>query len=199
MFNVKKLLIAGVAAAVTAVGSSAYAAGAGETEPCPDSGSYDRTFSLSFTETGNNCYYWNSGNDANDTTFQTKMVTDFGSEYGVIDKTEEGSLSSGILSGLNGYIDGESYPISFTIDLTGLRNAILVFKSSNNLNPAYAAFLIDDFDGIANGTFGMDPAKGLSHVTLYANVPLPASILMLIAALGGLALVGRRRETPAAA
>lgn len=214
MINLKKMLFVGVAAAMTMLGSTAFAASAGETEVCPRSdltgssypdqpesgGKLDTTreFNLSFAEMGNNCYYWGA-NDANDTAFQNQIIADFGAEYGRYDKTEEGNLSSGVLSGLNGFLDLNSYPISFAIDLTGLRNVIMVFKTGSNYDPAYAAFLLDSFDGVANGTFSMDPVNGLSHVTLYANVPLPASILMLIAALGGLALVGRRRETPAAA
>lgn len=198
MIDLKKMLFAGVAAAMTMLGSTAFAASAGEEETCPDEPGYSRSFSLTFAEMGNNCYYWGE-NDANDTAFQSQIIADFGADYGVYDKTEEGSLSSGILSGLNGFIDANSYPISFAIDLTGLRNVIMVFKTGNNYDPAYAAFLLDSFDGVANGTFSMEPANGLSHVTLYANVPLPASILMLLAALGGLALVGRRREDPAAA
>ena len=105
----------------------------------------------------------------------------------------------GLLSGLGG---------AFSIDLTGLTNVILSFKTgtgqcgrgnTNPCDPGFAAFQIFG-TGIITGTWGVNLKQGLSHISLYGSegpspVPLPAALPLLAAGLGVIGLMKRRRKT----
>jgi hypothetical protein len=202
MINWKTLTIA----ATMAVGMFAGAAQAATTTVCPGTAiTTDREFTLTTQDPiGNTCFYTGAPNDANDAAFQAALLalsppaTLLGKieydEFGVLQVTGPlGSLLSDMVSLLGGS-GGD-----FELDLTGIVNAILVFKVGGaTFNPDYAAFAVDS--GEVEGTWSNVPRQGagLSHVTLYgsvAPVPLPAAGLMLLGALGGLAALRRRRRT----
>lgn len=94
----------------------------------------------------------------------------------------------------NGDLDGE-------YQTSGLYSTfMLVLKGANGPNGYnYHAYLLGD----SSGTYSMNPfafdGKGTSHATLYGRsgettvVPLPAAGFMLLAGLGGFAMVRRKR------
>ncbi len=83
----------------------------------------------------------------------------------------------------------------------GIGSAALVVKGSNN----WAAYLLDTSAGLTGGwttlalTNNGGNQPGISHISLYttpapAPVPLPASALLLVAGMGGLAALRRRKK-----
>ena len=179
---------------------------AASTTNCPGVGVDDRNFTLGTATAGpvdlaNTCVAWGDKNLESESvpypadSLSAYLSSDpFGTDYGLIDKSDDagaGLLDS--LASLHGTLGG-----TFSIDLTGLTDVILLFKvGGGNLDPVYAAFLLADFNGLVSGTWGVSGSNSLSHVSLYANVapiPLPAAGFLLIGALGGLGLMRRRRK-----
>lgn len=169
---------------------------------CPDDAGYDRYFTLYVAAPATStCYAWGDKNDSNDAAFQALLLADF-PDIVLIDKNDDGT--GGILdgtSGLNGGTGGY-----FSLDLTGLTNVILAFKTGIGrcgtkpnryaCDPAFAAFQIIG-TGIISGTWGVNLKQGLSHISLYASpapIPLPAALPLLAAGLGVFGLIKRRRK-----
>ena len=200
MFEMKFFKTLAAAAVLAMAGSAVSAA---TVTSCPDTPeTTDREFVLTTEDPiGNSCFGWGSPNDNNDASFQAQLAALLPKavflgkiEYdraGVLQQTgSHGSLLSGMIALLGGTGGG------FTLDLTGITNAVLVFKSGNKPGPAYAAFAIDS--GLVTGSWLTTPPQGggLSHVSLYgavAAVPVPAAGFLLIGALGGLAALRRRK------
>jgi hypothetical protein len=200
--NSFKTLMAAGALALTA-----GAASAATITSCPDSPSTtDREFVLETQDPiGNTCFATGSPTDANDSEFQD-LLADLDPAATFLGKIEyvesgeslileqtgpEGSLLSDMIALLGGTSG------SFTIDLTNIVNAILVFKVGQTPGPAFAAFAVES--GMVTGFWSTTPITGggLSHVALYGSVapiPLPAAGFLLIGALGGLAALRRRRR-----
>jgi hypothetical protein len=201
MYGLKTLKTVVAAGVLALMASGAQAA---TTTLCPNSSSTtDREFTLTTEDPiGNSCFASGSPNDNNDAVFQAMLAnlvpaaTLLGKveydKFGVLQSTgPEVSLLDDMIALLSGNSGG------FTLDLTGIVNAVLVFKVGNNPGPAYAAFTVDS--GLVTGFWSSTPLQGggLSHVSLYgapAAVPVPAAGFLLIGALGGLAALRRRRK-----
>jgi hypothetical protein len=126
----------------------------------------------------------------------------------------EGSLSC---SWKNGGVEGEDYTSAFKIDFSGDKLGSWSFTGSPSLThlPAYMVvkaatnWALYSLDGALTGSWStaglMTPngrnQAGVSHISFYnsaAPVPLPAAAWLLIAGLGGLGAVARKRKTAAA-
>lgn len=116
-------------------------------------------------------------------------------------RVNEPATSAGILSVAYNFPVGSGLR-SGTWSVTnwvGIGSAMLVVKSSNE----FIAYLLDISAGTSGSwnTAGLTNKNGVqqevSHITLYttpAAIPLPAAGWALLAALGGLGLVARRRR-----
>lgn len=192
------------ALAAAALVLTAGVASAATTTLCPADadGVAERQFTLT-TEAPitNSCFFAAPGNDNNNAEFQDALAALVPSatllgkieiKDGVLDSTGPyaGLLTDMIdLLGDNG---GE-----FNIDLTGIVNAILVFKvGGGQVSPDFAAFRVGS--GEVEGFWSNIPRQGggLSHVSLYgvAAIPVPAAGFLLLGALGGLVALRRRHR-----
>ena len=125
----------------------------------------------------------------------------------------EGSLSC---DRENGTVLGEDYTGAFTNTFDGDKDGTWTFNPQIGLTraPAYLAVkastdrALYSLDGALSGdwtTEGIlnngDKQPGISHLSFYnsvAQAPLPATVWMMIAGLGGLGAVSRRRKVSAA-
>lgn len=171
---------------------------------CPDVGGYDRYFTLNMdAPTTSSCFAWGDNNDSNDAAFQALLLSSF-PDIELIDKNDD--AVSGLLNSTAGLLDGLGG--AFSLDLTGLTNVILAFKTGigqcgprgnkHACDPAFAAFQIFG-TGIVTGTWGVNLKQGLSHISLYASpttspIPLPAALPLFAAGLGVFGLIKRRRK-----
>lgn len=125
----------------------------------------------------------------------------FGPGLVLIDKTDSAAGPNGAALTVTGSLSG-GWSIASLVAPAGsmFSQFILGFKSGGNFNSqtVWAAFSLPD--GVTSGTWSMTGKNGLSHANLYgvlvekpSEVPLPAAGLGLIAALGGLAALRRRR------
>ena len=205
-----------LAPAIRAAAALALAAGLGLAAPataatvnCPGTAATsDREFSLT-TATASTCFAWGPGNVSGnpggsdpDPLFAL-LATAFGPGHVLIDKSDDGTsgIANGSLSG--GLTAGTSGSFAFTLPPAPgggtWTNLVLAFKSGNGqLDPDWAAFLLPD--GVTSGTWTIGDRQALSHVNLYGQfspVPLPAAAWFLLAGLGGLGAVARRRKAVA--
>lgn len=165
----------------------------------------DREFSLTVTGPAPVCIGFGSGNISGNPSGSNPdpifSLAAFPAGAGLLDKADDGAgpIGSVVLSATG---VGNTFG-TFQIFLpTGfsLTDAVLGFKiGQGNLSPDWAAFSIAD--GILSGSWGISGNQTLSHANLYgelvpvAAVPLPAGGLSLIGALGGLAMLRRRKNT----
>lgn len=117
----------------------------------------------------------------------------------------------------NGAVDGEYYPDAFKIGFDGEKAGTWSFAANPTLThaPAYMVvkaatnWALYTLDGAMSGDWStaglMTPngknQAGVSHLSFYnsvAPVPLPAAAWLLMAGLGGLGVVARRRRGAAA-
>lgn len=111
--------------------------------------------------------------------------------YITLDKTDD--LTSGAVpqsltatpptSGLSG-------TFSFTAP-AGYTNFVIAFKSGQGiLDPDWAAFTLPS--GVTSGSWAISGSQQLSHVNLYAQVPVPAAAWLFGSALGLAGLMRRK-------
>ena len=117
----------------------------------------------------------------------------------------------------NGAVEGEDYTSAFTIGFDGDKSGTWSFAANPSLThgPAYMVvkaatnWALYALDGALSGDWStaglMTPngknQAGVSHISFYnsaAPVPLPAAGWLLIAGLGGLGALARRRKAAAA-
>lgn len=140
----------------------------------------------------------------NDRTTTTPMTVNRGGGFFDIDTWEyEGALGS---AGLTGTGSGKSGTYDLTSMFDGLTgDVMLVFKGARGTSLVAYELDLDNLAGTWTTPFDCDrfacnkngKPKWARHISVYSNlapIPLPAAGLMLIGALGGLALVKRRRR-----
>jgi hypothetical protein len=115
----------------------------------------------------------------------------------------------------NGAVPGEDYTSAFTLGFNDDKSGTWSFLGDPSLThaPAYmvvkaaTTWALYSLDGVLSGdwsTAGLLTKKGnqagVSHVSFYnsvAPIPVPAAAWLLLAGLGGLGVVGRRRKATA--
>ncbi|UIJ29274.1 VPLPA-CTERM sorting domain-containing protein [Cereibacter azotoformans] len=179
------------ARALPAVAVTAFLAGAGSVSAatvvsCPGTAiTTDRDFTVGTDSGSASCLAYGPGN-----------VSLPGGN--LLDKTDDRDAPGSVILSVSG-LGGTSGFWSILVP-TGytLTNAILAFKTGVAMyNPDWAAFSLTD--GALSGSWSVDKKHGLSHADLYgrlevSEVPLPATGLLLLAGLGGLAVLRRRRK-----
>lgn len=122
-------------------------------------------------------------------------------EEGIATGTYVGNLTLSSLTYTGGDLTGGTW--SWTHDFGELFPTIMVVKASDG-------FFIQSVAGLLTGTFstlGLLEGHALSHLSFYdgagggdsvPDVPLPAALPMLLAGLGGLTWLSRRRSSSAA-
>lgn len=153
----------------------------------------DRVFTVDIA--GASCVGFGYGNiegDSND--FSGYVFLDKWTRGGgdsLTGSNEEGILTASLTSGTAG-------SFAFTL-LPGYTNYVLGFKSGGGPgNTNWAGFLLPN--GTDDGNWSFTMKQALSHMNLYAQVaavPVPAGVLLLGSALGGLGLFGWRNKRQA--
>jgi hypothetical protein len=124
----------------------------------------------------------------------------FGTEHVLASKTD-GPDGDGAITFTNAPTSGETAPATWAIsDPTGIASQIvLVLKQANS----YAAFLISGTSGTWSTSGPGRSVNGLSHADIWYKpgntevIPLPASLPLFLAGLGGLGFLGWRRRAAA--
>lgn len=143
------------------------------------------TFSLS-DATSAQCF---SGNDTNTINSAFSM---FGMTGWILaDKNDDNSSGNQAISFLTAPVNGAK---SGAWGISGLADKVVVTLKAGN---GFGAFLLEQPKLTGNWSSGKD----LSHASIYytgetsvSEVPLPAAGLLLLGALGGLGVAGRRRR-----
>jgi len=195
------------AAAVLMMAAGGASAATVATVSCPG----DRVFSVT-TAPGSTCFATGVGNINGNPDLTKKnpdplyplLLAAFGAGHVLIDKSDDaksGLKPNALVGALESGLSGSW---SFTLPSAGAgfswTNVILAFKAGSGgkkLNPDWAAFVIPN--SVISGTWAFSGKQALSHVNLYAQsvpapIPLPAAGFLLLGALGGLAVLRRRRR-----
>jgi hypothetical protein len=209
--QIKTLAMAALFAAATLGAAQASTV----SSTCPDSGTWDRTFTLSSSDstvTSIDCYAWGAGPAIHESDLNDQLTAD-------------GYVYSGTVSDVNPAGDTSGFDDLYSLlgdnggsfDTTGAYDAVLIFKVGPEACPsqtvpgilclpAFAAFEIS-VTGDALLDWATDKCMdGLTHVSIYlkpAAVPVPAAGVMLLGALGALAALmrgkrGRKSAAPVA-
>ena len=203
--------ISSIVAAVgvaTMLSSGAYAAtmdmcadGSGSPNDPADGG--DRYMTLEADSGLVECVGWGTGNfgegnSDDEDLLAAYLLSEFDVELlQLIDKSDDNSSGSdpdALIGSLTSGLGGD-----FSIDTTPeYPYYLLVFKYGGGRgDPDWFAFLLDN-EAASDDSLVWDTSSGfqngLSHVDLYAAVPLPAAGLLLLGGLGGLSLLRRRKR-----
>lgn len=215
MFKFKMKITMAAAVCMAMLLSATGSAHASTMATCPDNASLSRTFTL---DPSTGCYAYGVGN-INGNIGQDPILNgattggntfNLGAGSTVIPGLVYLDASNATNGALNGAIGGAVDDAkSGTLTVTGTSawtNLILAIKVGNG-DPTWAAFNIAG-DGSYAFTITPTQGSGLSHVMLYGvdggggggggpTVPLPASGLLLIGGLSGIAALRRRRRKQA--
>jgi hypothetical protein len=206
----KKLLIAATVAALS-VGGAAWAATV-DLDSLGNCGLGSATNGISTGDvTGNlggstDCWGTASGNDSQQTGVATDGSSNFetgGMLYSFVSKKDIGGGITGIDIGLTVTPDAtDGTKGSWSVDAAKFApygDFLISLKAASN--PGYAVWLFSGSDAAStSGTWSIAWDKDLSHLSIYAKksdtpvVPLPAAGWMLIAGVGGLVAMRRRRK-----
>ena len=203
--QVKTLALAALFSAASFAASFGAAQASTVTSTCPDSGTWDRTFTLSSSDSdvgSISCYAWGAGPAIYESDLTDQLTAD-GYDY------------AGTVSAVNPAGDVTGFEDLYSLlgdnggsfDTTGSYDAVLIFKVGPEVCPsktvpgllclpAFAAFEIS-VTGDALLDWATDKCMdGLTHVSIYlkpAPIPVPAAGLLLLGALGALGALKRKR------
>lgn len=209
MGYLNKIAAAGVFALMATGASAATCTGA------------DRSISLTSATATTSCYAYGMGNvngnidhdpilngkSMGGNTFTLAPGSSVISSLTLLDKSDaSGEVKDGALTGTlsggteepgkNGNLFG-----TFTLgDVSGYSSLIIALKVGNSGEPGWAAFKVASA-GVFDFLVSPKQGGGLSHVNVYgiedavpAPVPLPASALLLLGGIGGIAALRRRKK-----
>ena len=205
--TVKTFAMAALVAAASFGASFGAAQASTVTSTCPDSGTWDRTFTLSSSD-GNvssiDCYAWGAGPAIQDPALTSQLAADGYDYAGTVSYVNPAGDTSGFddMYSLLGSEGG-------SFDTTGTYDAVLIFKVGPEACPsqtvpgllcvpAFAAFEVSTTGDALLGWATDKCMDGLTHVSIYlkpAAVPVPAAGVLLLGALGALGALKRGKRS----